>query len=751
MAAGHVWGIDIGQCGLKALRGTYTNDGVTVDSFDYIEYPQILSQPDANPDQLIREALKTFLSRNNLRGDKVALSLPGQAGLARFIKLPPVDAKQLPNLVGFEAKQQIPFALEDVVWDYQRIPGTQGTAEYIAADDDDDDDDDELDLDEVPMETEVGLFAIKRDQVLRSIRPLMDAEVELDYIQLAPIAAYNAMAFDQVRCDEGLDSEKADNWIAVLSMGTDSSDLVITNGFRLWQRSVPIGGSHFTKQLTTDLKLTYAKAEHVKRNAREAKDAKQIFKAMRPVFNDLATEIQRSVGYFGSLERSADIQKTILLGNAAKLPGLPQFLEKNLGMPAIKLSDYARLSGPATDDATYTDNSLSYAVCYGLILQGLGKGQMNTNLVPPELIRARLIRRKKPWAAAIAASLLLACAFNFFFNYRAWFSVNPDRTVKNVSWDQAASKVSTVTSSHTNYSSADSAKVEQLATMNELGEAIVGMDDGRKLWLELLKTITESLPYDKARPPGQLMSIKEYPFEQRKEIYIDSIETQYYADLSTWNTENVQARYEEFLKERQQDAEEEARAARAAQPASEDGEDADTEEDVEVELPEREEIPIEGSGWVIEIQGHHFQTKTDPKKKRYLRKTLLENLENGTVEVPGPDGQMLTFTSKEMGILSPVIVKGYMDYTFKIQNPDYEPPETVPGIAQQPGASPAPANPFAPSPQTPAAEQEDPDNPKEFNPERYKFTVQFCWKQFKLRERIKAKQKKLAEAAEEEL
>ena len=210
MAAGHVWGIDIGQCGLKALRGTFKDGGITVDSFDYIEYPQILSQADANPDELIREALKTFLSRNVLRGDKVALSLPGSAGLARFIKLPPVDAKQLPNLVGFEAKQQIPFALEDVVWDYQRIPGTQGTADYISADDDDDDDDDdELDLDEVPMETEVGLFAIKRDQVLRSIRPLMDAEVELDYIQLAPIAAYNAMAFDQVRCDEGLDSERS--------------------------------------------------------------------------------------------------------------------------------------------------------------------------------------------------------------------------------------------------------------------------------------------------------------------------------------------------------------------------------------------------------------------------------------------------------------------------------------------------------------------------------------------------------------
>ena len=69
--AGAIWGIDIGQCSLKALRGRLSADAksVEVESFDYIEYPQMLSQADADADQLIRDALKTFLSRNSLRGD----------------------------------------------------------------------------------------------------------------------------------------------------------------------------------------------------------------------------------------------------------------------------------------------------------------------------------------------------------------------------------------------------------------------------------------------------------------------------------------------------------------------------------------------------------------------------------------------------------------------------------------------------------------------------------------------------------
>src|SRR6187402_3059754 len=167
-----VWGIDIGQCAVKALRCRPGDDdsSVVADAFDYIEYPKILSQPDADPAELVREALELFLSRNSVRGDKVAISVSGQSGLARFIKLPPVESKKIPDIVKYEARQQIPFALEDVVWDYQPLVGSvdEGYA----------------------LETEVGLFAMKRDQVARHLKPLESAGIPVDIIQLAPLAIY---------------------------------------------------------------------------------------------------------------------------------------------------------------------------------------------------------------------------------------------------------------------------------------------------------------------------------------------------------------------------------------------------------------------------------------------------------------------------------------------------------------------------------------------------------------------------------
>src|SRR4051794_7436312 len=165
-----VWAIDIGQAALKALKLVPGEepDKLVAEAFDFIEYPKILSQPDADPEELVREALATFLGRNEVKNCKVALGVSGQAGLVKFIKLPPVEKKRIPDIVKFEARQQIPFALEEVIWDYQQIGG----------DDADDDDNDGFTM------AEVGLFAMKRDQINRAIIPLKNAGIEVDIVQM---------------------------------------------------------------------------------------------------------------------------------------------------------------------------------------------------------------------------------------------------------------------------------------------------------------------------------------------------------------------------------------------------------------------------------------------------------------------------------------------------------------------------------------------------------------------------------------
>src|SRR5262245_12518961 len=204
-----VWGIDLGQCGLKAIRLFESDGQVTVSAFDFVEHPKILSQPDADPDQLTREALEKFLSRNQLKGDIVCISVPGQSGLARFVKLPPVEEKKIGDIVRFEAKQQIPFNLEEVVWDYQKLSSGQVTDGFA-------------------METEIGLFAMKRDMVNRYLQHFKDVNVDVHVVQMSPLALCNYVAYDLLKKGseppaEG-ESQEDKKCIVALDIGADASN-----------------------------------------------------------------------------------------------------------------------------------------------------------------------------------------------------------------------------------------------------------------------------------------------------------------------------------------------------------------------------------------------------------------------------------------------------------------------------------------------------------------------------------------------
>jgi type IV pilus assembly protein PilM len=404
-----VWGIDLGQCALKALRLEVQEGQVNATAFDYVEHPKILSQPDADPDQLTREALEKFLSRNTLKGDLVAISVPGQSGLARFVKLPPVEEKKIGDIVKFEAKQQIPFNLEEVVWDYQKVSSGVVTDGFA-------------------LETEIGLFAMKRDMVSRYLQHFKDVNVEVHVVQMAPLCLCNYVAYDLLNVDataEGGEASGKKQCVVALDIGADSSNLIVTDGRRIiWQRPIPLGGNHFTRALTKDLKLTFAKAEHLKRNAtKSGPELKKILTSLKPVLNDFAGEVQRSLGYFTNTHRDAQIEYMVGLGSAFRLPGLQRFLAEKLQLDVRKLQKLERLGGEGVISApAFTENVLSFAVAYGLAIQGLKVARLQTNLLPPEIRTERLVRAKKPWAAAAAAALLLGTGgyvWSYYWENRA--------------------------------------------------------------------------------------------------------------------------------------------------------------------------------------------------------------------------------------------------------------------------------------------------------------------------------------------
>src|SRR5205085_6652966 len=127
-------------------------------------------------------------------------------------------------------------------------------------------------------------------------------KLEVHHVQMTPLALANYMTYDLLKRG-GIDGEAPQpvvgkkRCVVALDIGTDASNLIITDGARIiWQRPIPVGGNHFTRALTKELKLTFAKAEHLKRNAAKSLELANILKALRPVLQEFVGEVQRSLG-----------------------------------------------------------------------------------------------------------------------------------------------------------------------------------------------------------------------------------------------------------------------------------------------------------------------------------------------------------------------------------------------------------------------------------------------------------------------
>ncbi|HEV8002397.1 MAG TPA: type IV pilus assembly protein PilM [Planctomycetaceae bacterium] len=496
------WGVDIGQAGLKAIRLEISDatEQVVATAFDYIAHPKILSQPDAIPEELISQALDKFLKQNEIENDLLAISVPGQSALARFIQLPPVEASKVSEIVKYEARQQIPFALEDVVWDYQTLG--KGTEESGFL-----------------LEAEVGLFAMKRDQVNNQLRPFTNAQLEVELIQIAPLALYNFLSFDQLGIRLGDDTVAMDSYTILLDMGADNTTLLVSNGQKIWIRNVPIGGNHFTRALTKEMKLTFAKAEHLKCNATKSPDPRSVFQALRPVFNDYVSEIQRSIGYFSSVNREAKISKVVGLGNGFKLAGLQKFLQQNLQYEVERVDSFDGITTDSFKDAAlFEENILSFPVCYGVALQALKQTRIRTSLLPKEITTARTIARKKPWAVAAAAVLLTGVAASAFGYARVYQSVG-DR------FKPAESKITEVNNAATKAKSEYQATRGANTTKNGEADSLLEGSVGRNYWLELYKAVDECLPDDKQETED---------VRKQNRVRIFSLQARWQPDLADW-------------------------------------------------------------------------------------------------------------------------------------------------------------------------------------------------------------------------
>ncbi len=372
------WGIEVGANAIKAVHLGRSGSRIELLDFSVMPFKHVLTTPDLNVDEAIQVNLDAFLAKHvELEKSRLVASVPGHQAFARFAKLPPVEPKKIPDIVRFEAVQQIPFPIDQVEWDYQVFQQ------------------------EDSPDVEVGIFAITKERVSTFLSNYRRVNLRVDALTLSPIAVYNAFVHEYRE-------DKMGDGTILMDIGTQSTDVIIVEGGGIWLRTLPIGGNNFTEALVKAFKLSFLKAEKLKKEARTSKYARQIFQAMRPVFADLVQEIQRSLGYYQSINRDADLQRIFGFGSTFRLPGLQKFLGQQLQIDVMKPEGFSQIAVDGKQEAEFAENALNMATAYGLALQGLGSETVTANVLPATVLKQRMWKAKQPWIGAAAACVAVA-------------------------------------------------------------------------------------------------------------------------------------------------------------------------------------------------------------------------------------------------------------------------------------------------------------------------------------------------------
>jgi len=287
---------------------------------------------------------------------------------------PPCEKNVIPKILEYEARVQIQTDLPNVEW--RALPAGDHTFDG-----------------DTFCEGEFILTAVESSVVEKIRKRFEPIGSRLDLL--------TNDAFLAAEVARLLVESEPDSATAVLEMHSDYSSLTVLNRTRLWRRNIPLGGNSFTNQLSSAHHLPFANAEHLKVQAMQAEDPQSVFVSMKPVFEDLVSELDRSLKFWMSLNRGAKIGTLYVTGGPSKLPGVCALLGIRLGVPVSDISA-ADLEIEGVDG----ENGYAHLSSIFLAAQRLGFGMFRTNFLPRS--RGFGLGARSAWGIMIGAAGITA-------------------------------------------------------------------------------------------------------------------------------------------------------------------------------------------------------------------------------------------------------------------------------------------------------------------------------------------------------
>src|SRR5438046_1867108 len=329
---------------------------------------------------VLRELMREMLIH---RAD-VNYALPAQSVFARFVKLPALDAEKIDKIIAFEAQQNVPFPLDQVVWDYQLVGG--GMGEQI----------------------QVVIVAIKRDLLDEINNAVEETGLRTRILDVASMGLYNAFCYNYTHLN---------GCSLLVDIGARTTNVLFIEAGRIFSRSLPIGSSAITAAIAKEFGESFAAAETRKNRdafvalggAAEPADPNigRLSKIVRSTMTRLHAELMRSVTYYRAQQQGDRPARIFLCGGGAGMPNMREFFQEKFELPVEFFNPLQNVSvSGSVPQAARSAHLLGELV--GLALRSVAVCPMKLNLLQANVVRRQDLEKRQPFFIAAAACILLA-------------------------------------------------------------------------------------------------------------------------------------------------------------------------------------------------------------------------------------------------------------------------------------------------------------------------------------------------------
>jgi type IV pilus assembly protein PilM len=346
--------------------------------------------------ETVLKALREALTEKNTGAKDINICAPGYQVFSKFVKLPPVDAGKVTQIIQYEAQQNVPFPLVEVVWDYQ-ILGSTPTGEL-----------------------EVLLVAIKSEVVEGLFRLAEEAKLRLQLCDVSPAALCNAFRYNYGDLED---------CTMLLDIGAKTSDLLFFENGKVFSRSINLGANSITQDFANEAKLKFEVAEQIKVNEgfvslggayEEPENPNQaaISKIARQFMTKLHIQVNQTIQFYRGQMGGTAPQRLFLAGGASIMPYTAQFFAEKLNVPVEYFNPFRNVRiDPSVNLEELARVAHSLGEVVGLGLRNLAHCPVEMNLMPASTLRRRAFNEKKPYFIATVFSLVVvAFAVGFLFD-----------------------------------------------------------------------------------------------------------------------------------------------------------------------------------------------------------------------------------------------------------------------------------------------------------------------------------------------